>query len=46
MVVALRLPDNAPVPTEMLVQALTERFPWVTGVIVEATVEYGEEVAK
>jgi hypothetical protein len=44
LVVSLRLPERAPVPVETLVAALTERFPWVEGVIVEATVEYDEVV--
>jgi hypothetical protein len=43
MVVALRLPNGSPVPVETLVAALNERFPWVTGVIVEAVVTYEEE---
>jgi hypothetical protein len=46
LVVALRLPDGAPVPVETLIAALTERFPWVEGVIVEATTDYAEEVTR
>lgn len=46
LVVALRLPDRAHVPVETLIAALTERFPWVEGVIVEAITDYAEEVTR
>jgi len=46
LVVALRLPERASVPVETLIAALTERFPWVEGVVVEATTDYGSEVTR
>lgn len=46
MTVAVRIGDRSNIPVDTLVDALTERFPWVSGVIVDAVTVYeNEEVA-
>jgi hypothetical protein len=47
IVVSVEVPDRVTVGTlDALVDAVTERFPWVAGAVVEAVVYYDEAVTQ